>query len=83
MKKFLSKLKIKYIFNATYCPEFNPIEGVIGLTKDKIKRHRLKDLVEGHDSDLHALIPTAFSNVKKGAIRNLIKRSNRLLNCVK
>ena len=32
--------KVKCLLNSPYSPNFNPIEGVIGLAKSKIKRER-------------------------------------------
>lgn len=32
------KLQIRLIFNASYSPDYNAVEGVIGLAKDYIKR---------------------------------------------
>ena len=31
-------LQIRLIFNASYSPDYNAVEGVIGLAKDYIKR---------------------------------------------
>ena len=73
-KKYMSALKFKWIFNASYSPDLNPIEGVIGITKNCIKRERLKALVKGHDAEIEELIESSFHKVKKGVIRNLIKR---------
>ena len=32
------KLQIRLILNASYSPDYNAVEGVIGLAKDHIKR---------------------------------------------
>ena len=39
-----AELKIPLILNASYSPNFNPIEGVIGLAKKNIKRRRWQSL---------------------------------------
>ena len=39
-----SELNIKLIFNASYSPNYNPIEGVIGLAKAHIKQKRWQNL---------------------------------------
>ena len=34
-------LRIRPIYNASYSPDFNPIEGVFSIVKSKIKKWRL------------------------------------------
>ena len=55
-KKEMRRLNFKFILNAVNCPNYNPIEGVIGLAKEKVKRERLKALVIGNNLNLEVLI---------------------------
>ena len=68
---------MKWIFNASYCPDFNPIEGVIGLAKNKIKKVRLHSFVNAAEIDLNDLILKSFYEIKKKTIRNLIEKSRK------
>ena len=43
-KTLMDELGIKYIFNAAYSPNYNPIEGVISVGKGKVKKVRLRAL---------------------------------------
>ena len=38
VKDICEELGIIRIFNASYSPNFNPIEGVIGIVKNEMKR---------------------------------------------
>ena len=39
-KKFMQELGIRYIFNLTYAPDYNPIELVFSKIKQKFKTLR-------------------------------------------
>jgi transposase len=38
----LEELSIEYVFSPTYSPDFNPIESVFSIFKNKFKRMRIK-----------------------------------------
>ena len=40
----LDELSIEYVFSPPYSPDFNPIESVFSIYKNKIKRWRLKSI---------------------------------------
>ena len=44
VKDEAEKLQLMLIFNASYSPDYNPIEGVIGLAKDYIRRKRWQNV---------------------------------------
>ena len=66
---------IKCIFNASYSPDYNPIEGVFAVTKNYVKRERLKAIIHRKRVQLEALILSSFKQVDKQSIQNLIFKS--------
>ena len=57
-------LKFRLIYNASYSPNFNPIEGVIGLAKAYVKQQRWKNLRMNVKVEDNVLINEAFKKVK-------------------
>ena len=53
VREEMEKLDMIPIYNASYSPDYNPIEGVIGLAKNHIKRERLRAIVLGTKLDLN------------------------------
>lgn len=78
-KRHMRELGIKYIYNLTYAPDYNPIELVFSKVKQKFKTLRAQKLAgliqDGHES----LIRKAVKNVRKKDIRNCIEHVERLL----
>ena len=72
VKEKAAELQIPIILNASYSPDFNPIEGVIGLAKAQIKRERWRALQNGSQINLAELIKLCFRRVDKQKIKNLI-----------
>lgn len=60
-----SRLKFEAIFNAAYSPNFNPIEGVIGVAKREIKKERLRALALNSAIDLEAVIARSFHEIEQ------------------
>jgi transposase len=48
----MKELKLGCIFNASYSPDFNPIEGVFSIVKQKIKQQRLRALAKGQQTNI-------------------------------
>ena len=71
------------ILNASYSPNFNPIEGVIGLIKNNIKRQRVNAIAQGHFIDLREAIENIGGNIEKEVCVSYINKSNLLLNSLK
>ena len=67
------------IFNATYCPDFNPIETVFAQVKLRYKADRLNMLANGEEVDEDELIRKAFKSVRNETILKCISRSLKLL----
>ena len=53
------------MLNASYSPDFNPIEGVFSVTKNFVKRERLKAIVQKKQIKLEELILRSFKQVDK------------------
>ena len=60
VKDMAKKLGIIMILNASYSPNFNPIEGVIGLGKNKIKHQRWQNIQDDKWTDENEMISKAF-----------------------
>jgi hypothetical protein len=55
-KKVLEELEITTILNAAYSPNFNPVEGAIGVCKRQIKKARLRAVALNQDEDVEKII---------------------------
>ena len=73
------ELNITYIFNATYAPDFQPIETVFAQVKLRYKADRLNLLANDEEIDETKLIRKAFKSVRKETILKCISRSLKLL----
>ena len=56
MTDTFDELGMVRILNASYQPNYNPVEGTIGLLKNTIKRKRLNAIANGQQVDLVPLI---------------------------
>ena len=73
----MKRKKFKRVLNASYSPNFNPIEGVIGLLKTKIKKIKLRAIVHEDELDLEEEIIEKFYDINKKTIQKFV--SKRLL----
>ena len=79
VQSVMRDLKFEWIFNASYSPDYNPIEGVFAIVKNYIKRKRLEAIINGKKMRLEGLIKEAFERVSKESCVNLIRGSNLML----
>ena len=56
IKDRLDELGIPFIFNPGYSPDFNGVEAVFSIFKNKIKRYRLKAIYHEEEIDLYKQI---------------------------
>ena len=68
VKEAAASLQIMLIENASYSPDFNPIESAIGLAKQKIKMKRWYCLQNGEDINLEETIEKSFMEIEKKKI---------------
>ena len=59
----MESLGMKCIFNASYSPDFNPIEGVFSVTKNYVKRERLKAIILRKKVKLERLILESLKQI--------------------
>ena len=71
----LDELGIAYIFNPPYSPEFNGIEFVFSIFKNRIKRERLNAILHRRKMDLNKEIMKAFHSIDRLNIINCIQHS--------
>lgn len=75
----MAELDLGCIFNASYSPDYNPIEGVFSIVKLKIKQQRLKALAKGVKTNIEFVIDNAFREVSLEAVQAHVNHSHRLL----
>ena len=73
------ELDITPVFNATYAPEFNPIELIFAQVKLRYKADRLNKLANDIEYDERKMIMNAFNSVSKLTILNCIRHCLTLL----
>jgi transposase len=70
------ELGIIRIFNSSYSPNYNPIEGVIGVIKNEIKRQRTHAISNGNKPDLYPMLENIAANVQRNVCIKFINKSN-------
>ena len=78
-KEKMRFLGIRQILNASYSPEFNPIETIFSVIKRNIKKERLKLVMKEEEEDLKAITAKEFNLIKKQTCVNLIDHSLKKL----
>ena len=77
----MERLNFKYIFNAPYSPEFNPIEFVFAKVKRYFKSQKLRQIVNNKHTTVENLISESFAQVTKEDVENCCRHTmNNLLN---
>ena len=71
----MSQLGFKYIFNAAYSPQFNPIEYIFAKIKLHYKKEKLRRITNGMDIDVKEMIKQSFKNITKKDCINCINKS--------
>ena len=78
-KKFINEIEnknnIKIVYNIPYCPEFNPVEHIIGLIKKYIINHNIKE-----KSHIVKLLNTSIMQIKNKIYKNCFTNSIKKLN---
>ena len=72
----MEELKLQRILNASYSPNFNPIETIFSVFKSGIKKKRLQLLYQGEQEDLDIIIKQQFGQIEKEMCVKVIKKSN-------
>ena len=69
----------KYIYNAAYMPDWNPIEFIFSKVKNKFKKYRAQKMIGLRQEDHRALVAKAFMAVRKKDVVNCVKHVKKLL----
>ena len=72
----MQELKIMRILNASYSPNYNPVEGAIGMVKAITKKLRLDAIVKDEKVDLNKLIKHSFMGISIDVCHKFINKSN-------
>lgn len=75
----LDELGIVPIYNLPYSPEYNPIELIFSIVKNKYKRLRSHCLIQNQVPDIESLIAKAIDSVQLSNIINCINHCDKLL----
>ena len=59
VRRAMEIANITPIFAPTYSPQLNPIETVFSWLKYKVKKMRLKDMLQNRQRDYYTLVPIA------------------------
>ena len=64
---------IHYVWAPIYSPELNPIEMVFSQLKDRVKKARLKAMVNGQRPSYDILVQNAVNEIGIEIINNCVK----------
>ena len=65
VKECCDDLGIIRVFNSSYSPNYNPIEGVIGVIKNELKRQRIDMIARGRRPNLYVMLENVAANVER------------------
>lgn len=67
----------KYIYNASYMPDWNPIEFVFSKVKNKFRQYRAQKITGLIQDDHRAIVAKSFNAVRKKDVVNCIKHVDK------
>ena len=77
----MDRLNFKYIFNAPYSPEFNPIEFIFAKVKRYFKVQKLNQILNKSHTKVEELIMRSFDQITREDCEGCIRHSmNNLMN---
>ena len=71
---YLKESGIQAIFNLPYSPQYNPIERVWALVKNRYKRRKLEKVGGGQQVDHEKIVRESVEGVSGDTIRNICKK---------
>jgi transposase len=75
----IDELGFEYVFTPAYSPDFNPIESVFSIFKNKMKRMRIKAIQEEQPIDYEREIQRIFGEIEREKIINCVEHALNLL----
>ena len=66
--QLMDTLGLRYIFNAPYSPDYNPIEFVFSMLKSKYKKLRISSLVNGPRMTIRRMIDDSIAELELNKI---------------
>ena len=79
VKSLCKRHDVELIFNVSYSPLFNPIEGVFSVVKAAYKKKKLSTLVNGRPFNMVEAIKRAFRTVTVDHVTRNVEHSMRAL----
>ena len=71
----LDERGLEYVFTPAYSPDFNPIESVFSMFKNRFKRMRINSIIHGREINYEAEIHRIFGLIEKQKIINCIEHA--------
>ncbi len=71
----LDELELEYVFTPAYSPDFNPIESVFSIFKNRFKRMRIGSIVHGREINYETEIHRIFGLIEKEKVVNCIDQA--------
>jgi transposase len=79
VRDLIEEKGMRLIFNASYSPEYNAVEGCFSLAKNYIKRQRLNAIIGKRKINLEQLILDSIYRISKDICKNFVNDSNNKL----
>jgi transposase len=74
-KSHMEELGFKYVYNASYMPQFNPIEYSFSKFKKGFRAEKLNDIINKRERTTETLIKKALGSITKRDCLNYIQHS--------
>ena len=79
MRERLDELSIPLILNASYEPDYNPIENIFAKVKANFRRLRLDDITANKKENIESNIKKSFDSIDQHLCIKCIRRANDIL----
>ena len=78
-KQMMEEYEIKVILNVPYSPDLNPVESLISIVKNVIRRRRTANLIHGRYESNENLINRGLAELTKQKVQSCIRYSKHLI----
>ena len=80
VNEYVADHNIEIILSPIYSPEYQPVESVIGLVKQCIKKKRLQNILQGKEQSYEKMLNEALKRVTSEYCIKVIKYCSNLIN---
>ena len=68
MKELINKSRLMFVFISAYTPEYTPVEKVLGIIKDKLRKIRALKSINWNKEEGKHVIKTLIESVPKSQL---------------